>query len=451
MGNGVEALFDKNLETVINALQQGVSNQSIATLIQSFHSSEIPLLIESVPPKYRLRLWKGLSDNKEGVTLSALSEEVQSELINKMSIDELVSATRDLDLDDLADIIPNLPESALHNILLTLDINRRNHLAQVLYYAEDSAGGLMNIDIITVRADISVYTVMRYLRLLKKMPVDTDQIFVVDRNDKLLGSIFLSTLVTQDPKQDIKGIILPAENAILATTKAREVADLFAARNLISAPVISDKGQIIGRVTIDDVVDVIRTQAEHSVLSMAGLDKEDDLFAPAVESARRRILWLSINLVTAFIAVFVIGLFETTLEKKIALAILMPVVASMGGIAGMQTLILFTRGIATAKISKANIRWLFNKEIFIGVLNSIIWSLVISSVTYLWFFDFPLSLVIGFAVVINLIFATLSGVFLPLALTKLKIDPALAGGVVLTTLTDIIGFAAFLGLAALLL
>ena len=451
MGDGVENLFDKNLKTVINALQQGADNQTIAHLIQSFHSSEVALLIESVLPEYRLRLWKGLSDNKEGVTLSALSEEVQSEIINKMSIDELVSATRDLDLDDLADIIPNLPESALHNVLLTLDINRRNHLAQVLSYAEDSAGGLMDTNIITVRADVSVRSVLRYLRLLKKMPLDTDQIFVVDRKDKLLGSIYLSTLVTRDPKQDIKGIIQPAENAILATTKDKEVAALFAARNLISAPVVNDKGQIIGRVTIDDVVDVIRAQAEHSVLSMAGLDEEDDLFAPAVESARRRTLWLSINLITAFIAVFVISLFEATLEKKIALAILMPVVASMGGIAGMQTLILFTRGIATAKISKANIRWLFNKEIFIGLLNSVIWSFIIASVTYLWFFDLPLSLVIGFAVIVNLVFATLSGIFLPLILTKLKIDPALAGGVVLTTLTDVIGFAVFLGLATFLL
>ena len=226
---------------------------------------------------------------------------------------------------------------------------------------------------------------------------------------------------------------------------------LFEQRNLISAPVIDENNQLVGRITIDDVVDVIRDQAEHSVMSMVGLDEDEDVFAPVVQSTMRRSIWLGVNLVTAFIAVYFIGLFEATLQQKIALAILMPVVASMGGIAGTQTLIIVTRGIATGRVTTANIKSLINKEVAVSGLNGVIWSIVIAFVTYYWFSDVMLSVVIGLAIIVNLVVAAFSGAFLPLLLTRLKIDPALAGGVILTTITDVIGFVAFLGLAALVI
>jgi len=284
------------------------------------------------------------------------------------------------------------------------------------------------------------------------MPVDTDKVFVVDRNFNYLGSLHVSTLLTEEPEQAIMPLVgTEVSKPILANTDEAVVATLFEQRNLISAPVVDEHNQLVGRITIDDVVDVIRDQAEHSVMSMVGLDEEEDVFAPIVQSTKRRSIWLGVNLITAFIAVSFIALFEATLEQKIALAILMPVVASMGGIAGTQTLILVTRGIATGRVTAANIKSLINKEVSVGILNGICWSVVIAVATFYWFDDIGLSVVIGIAIIVNLIIAAFFGAFLPLLLTKLKIDPALAGGVILTTITDVIGFVAFLGLAALVL
>jgi len=368
-----------------------------------------------------------------------------------LDVDAIVTAAEGLDMDDLADIVPNLPESALHNLLLTLDHKHRDNLKHVLSYPEDSAGGLMNIDIITVRDDVNVRTVIRYLRLLKKMPNDTDKVFVVDRSYKYIGSIHISTLLTNEAEQNIGPLINKTLKPISANMPEKEVAHLFEQRNLISAPVIDEDNQLIGRITIDDVVDVIRDEAEHSVMSMAGLDEEEDVFAPVMQSSKRRSVWLGVNLITVFIAVFFIGLFEATLQERIALAILMPVVASMGGIAGTQTLILVTRGIATGRVTHSNLKVLMNKEVAIGFLNGMLWSVVIGVATYLWFADLLLSLVIALAIIVNLIFAAFSGAFLPSLLIKFKIDPALAGGVILTTITDVIGFVAFLGMASMVI
>jgi magnesium transporter len=276
-------------------------------------------------------------------------------------------------------------------------------------------------------------------------------VFVVDRAYKYLGSIHISTLLTNEAEQNINPLINKTLKPISADMSEKEVAHLFEQRNLISAPVIDENNQLIGRITIDDVVDVIRDEAEHSVMSMAGLDEEEDVFAPVMQSSKRRSVWLGVNLITVFIAVFFIGLFEATLQEKIALAILMPVVASMGGIAGTQTLILVTRGIATGRVTTSNLKVLMNKEVAIGFLNGIVWSVVIALATYFWFEDVMLSLVIALAVIVNLIFAAFSGAFLPSLLIKFKIDPALAGGVILTTITDVIGFVAFLGLASLVI
>ncbi|SMN13181.1 Mg/Co/Ni transporter MgtE / CBS domain [Bathymodiolus heckerae thiotrophic gill symbiont] len=417
--------------------------------LSDLHTAEIARLLEAIPPKDRAQLWANIDTGTQGDILKDLSEKVRAQLLSEMAVDSIVEALEVLDMDDLADIVPDLPESALHNLLLTLDYKHRDHLKRVLSYPEDSAGGLMNIDIITVRDDVTVRTVIRYLRLLKEMPIDTDQVFVVDRAYKYLGSIHISTLLTNEAEQHIAPLINKNLHPIVADMPENEVANLFERRDLISAPVVDKNKQLIGRITIDDVVDVIRDEAEHSVMSMAGLDEEEDVFAPVMQSTKRRSIWLGVNLITVFIAVFFIGLFEATLQEKIALAILMPVVASMGGIAGTQTLILVTRGIATGRVTTSNLKVLMNKEVAIGFLNGIVWSLVISAATYAWFADFTLSLVIALAVIVNLIFAAFAGAILPSLLHKFKIDPALAGGVILTTITDVIGFVAFLGLATL--
>ncbi len=443
--------FEKCLQNLMTALEASNHEEAIEQL-KDLHPGEIALLLEAIKPKDRSVIWPGIKASIQGEVLKEVNEDVQSQLIDEMSVDDLVKATENLDTDDLADIVPNLPESAVHSLLLTLDYKHREHLNKVLEYPEDSAGGLMNTDFITVRPDVTISAVIRYLRLLKEMPVDTDQVFVVDRNFTYLGSLLISTILTEEPEQVIMSLInSDFSKPIHADTDEAEVALLFEQRNLISAPVIDENNQLVGRITIDDVVDVIRDQAEHSVMSMVGLDEDEDVFAPIIQSTMRRSIWLGVNLVTAFIAVYFIGLFEATLQQKIALAILMPVVASMGGIAGTQTLIIVTRGIATGRVTTANIKSLINKEVAVSGLNGIIWSIVIALATYYWFSDIVLSLVIGLAIIVNLVVAAFSGAFLPLLLTKLKIDPALAGGVILTTITDVIGFVAFLGLASLVI
>jgi len=441
--------FEVSLKNLMFALE--ASNHDEAKhQIKELHPGEIARLLEAIQPKDRTVIWPGIEISMQGEVLKEVNEDVQSQLIGEMSVDDLVKATEKLDTDDLADIVPNLPESAVHSLLLTLDFKHRERLNTILSYPEDSAGGLMNTDFITVRPDVTIRTVIRYLRLLKEMPLDTDQIFVVDRDFNYLGSLLITTLLTEEPEQIVNSLInSDASKPINADTDETEVALLFEQRNLISAPVIDENNQLVGRITIDDVVDVIRDQAEHSVMSMVGLDEDEDVFAPIFQSSKRRSLWLGVNLITAFIAVYFIGLFEATLQQKIALAILMPVVASMGGIAGTQTLIIVTRGIATGRVTSANIKTLISKEVAVSGLNGIIWSIVIGLITYYWFSDLLLSLIIALAIITNLLVAAFSGAFLPLALTKLKIDPALAGGVILTTITDVIGFVAFLGLAAL--
>ena len=441
--------FEVSLQNLMLSLESSDYDEA-KTQIKEVHPAEIARLLEAIQPKDRSILWPDIDILIQGEILKEVNEDVQSQLIGEMTVDDLVKATEKLDSDDLADLVPNLPESAVHSLLLTLDFKHREHLNKILSYPEDSAGGLMNTDFITVRPDVTIRAVIRYLRLLKEMPVDTDQVFVVDRNFNYLGSLLITTILTEEPGQTIQNLINSDHSKpISAETDETEVALLFEERNLISAPVIDENNQLVGRITIDDVVDVIRDQAEHSVMSMVGLDEDEDVFAPILLSSRRRSVWLGVNLITAFIAVYFIGLFEATLQQKIALAILMPVVASMGGIAGTQTLIIVTRGIATGRVSAANIRLLINKEVAVSLLNGFIWSIVIGLITFYWFSDLLLSFIIALAIIVNLVVAAFSGAFLPLMLTRLKIDPALAGGVILTTITDVIGFVAFLGLAAL--
>jgi magnesium transporter len=392
-----------------------------------------------------------VESDRAGRILVHLHEEVRTRLALAMDREDLITAARSLDLDDLVDLIQDLPKEAGRDLLHAMDQREREQLESMLSYPEDSAGGLMNTDQITVRAGLRVGTVLRYLRLLEDLPDHTDKVMVVDRQNRYQGVLRARRLLTSRPELKVKEVMDEAFPAIPADLPSHDVARRFEDLDLISAPVVDADGRLLGRITIDDVVDVIREESERSLMNMAGLDEESDMFAPVLTSTRRRAVWLGINLVTAFMAAWVIGLFEGTLEKVVALAVLMPIVASMGGIAGSQTLTLVIRGLALGHVERGNAPVLLWKEIGIGVLNGLIWALVVAVLAIVWFGNWEIGGIIAAAILLNLLCAALAGVAIPLLLRRMGIDPALAGSVILTTVTDVVGFFAFLGLATLLL
>ena len=339
----------------------------------------------------------------------------------------------------------------MHQVVRAMSNQDRRRLQSVMSYDEDSAGGLMNPDMVTIRPNVDLGVVLRYLRQRSELPANTDKLFVVDRDDRYLGILNISDLLTTNSKESVSNTMITDQKALLPTLSANEVALFFEDYNLVSAPVVDEDNRLLGRITVDDVVDVIRDEADRSLLSLAGLDEDDDMFAPVTRSAKRRAVWLGINLFTAFLAAWVIGIFAATIEQVVALAVLMPIVASMGGIAGSQTLMLVIRGIALNQIGTTNARWLLWKELAVGSLNGILWACVVAAITGFWFQSQSLGLLIGVALVINLIVAALAGATIPLTLKKMNIDPAIAGGVILTTVTDVIGFFSFLGLATVFL
>ena len=331
-----------------------------------------------------------------------------------------------------------------------MDEQDRQRVEEVLSYPEDTAGGLMNTDTITVRPDISIDVVLRYLRRHRNLPPMTDSLIVVSRPPtEFIGMLPITKMLVSNLAATVREVMDTDIEPIPVTLSDTKVATLFERYDLISAPVVSEEGRLLGRITIDDVVDVIREDADHSLMSMAGLDEDEDTFAPILKTTRRRAVWLGINLLTAFTASAVIGLFEATIEKVVALAVLMPIVASMGGIAGSQTLTLVIRGMAVGQISGANVGWLLNREFIAGALNGLLWAVVVASAATLWFSDIMIGAIIAAALIINLIAAALGGTVLPLFLKSRNIDPALAGSVILTTVTDVVGFMAFLGLATI--
>jgi magnesium transporter len=435
----------------VSGLLQGGTVPEARRMLNALHPAEIADLLESFPVAERKLLWELVEEDNGGEVLLQVNDEVRSGLIEEMDEAELLAATSGMDVDDLADFMQDLPKTLTGAILRSMDNQNRQRLEAVLAYPEDSAGGLMNTDTVTVRPDVSLDVVMRYLRMRGSVPELTDHLFVVSRFDHFLGVLRVSDLLTCDPASPVAEVLDTEAVAIAADKPAREVAKMFEDRDLISAPVLDERGRLIGRITVDDVVDVIRDEAERSILTMAGLGDEADLFAPIWSSTRRRALWLGINLLTALLAAYVIGLFEGTIQQVVALAVLMPVVASMGGIAGTQTLTLVTRALALGQVASRNTRALLLKELGIGVLNGLMWAAILAGIAVVWFGEPAIGAIIAAAMVINLFIAGLSGVGVPLLLKRLGVDPALAGGVVVTTVTDVVGFMAFLGLATIFL
>ncbi len=439
-----------NLDLLRQRLEGG-RMRAARVMANNLHASELARLLESLPRKKRAMLWEILDPGKEGDILVELSDEVRDSLIEGMATEELIAAAEGMEVDDLADLLVDLPEAVTQEVLQSMNLQDRDRVRQVLAYDEESAGGLMNVDIVTVRSDVTLEVVARYLRAVGTMPDGTDSIFVVSRDNTYIGSLFLSRLLTNDPDEMVANVMSTDVMPIPAHTSSTQVVWEFENRDLLSAPVVDDDFRVLGRITIDDVVDVIRDEAEHSLMSAAGLGEEDDMFAPVFKSAARRALWLGVNLGTAFLAAAVVDLFQTTVDKIVLLAVLMPVVPSMGGVAGTQSLTIITRAIALGQINRDNAIGILRKELMVGMLNGVGWAIVVSMVTLWWFNDWRIGGIIGVAMIINLFVAALAGFSIPLILKRLKVDPALAGGVVLTTVTDVIGYSAFLGLGAALL
>jgi magnesium transporter len=444
------AAKETRLQSLRAALDEGTV-RSAQRMLNGLHPAEIALLLESLPPDRREIVWELIDPDLEGDVLVELNENVRSLLIRSMDTAELVAATEGMEVDDLADLMAGLPEKVMQQLLRSMDQQDRERLSRVLSWPEDSAGGLMNTDAVSVRGDVTLEVVQRYLRMRGELPDKTDRLFVVDRGDRFLGTLALASILTQDPERSVLASIDPEAPRIAPELPAHEVAQLFKARDLVSAPVVDSDGRLLGRITIDDVVDVISEEAAHEVMSMAGLRDEEDVFAGIIPSTRRRIVWLGINLLTAFLAAAVVREFEGTISKVAALAALMPIVASMGGIAGTQTVTLIIRGLALGKVEWANARWLLFKEVAVGGINGLAAALVVGAATIAWFGAWQLAVIIAAAMLTNLLAAAAVGVLVPLTLRRMDIDPALAAGVILTTFTDCIGFATLLGLGALFL
>ncbi len=431
----------------------------VRTMLNQLPAADVAHMLESTPPKERKVLWRLVDSEREGEVLQFLNEDLLKAFVDEMEPAELAAATAKLDTDDLADILGDLPDKITQEVMASMGSQDRSRIEQALQYPEDTAGGLMNTDTITVRPAVTIEVVLRYLRMQKELPQNTDSIYVVDTQDKLIGTVYLSTLITSQPDQMVDEVVDAAIEAIPVALPDTDVASLFERHDIVSAPVVDEKGRLLGRITIDDVLDVIIEDADHSLMSMAGLDENDDTFAPVVTSAKRRALWLGINLLTVITAASFIGIFEENIQTVATLAVLLPIVASMGGVAGTQSLTLVIRGMSIGHISSNNFRWLVFKELGVSLLNGFAWAAIIGLCAYWWYshsenysgIALGLGLSVGGAMMINLIAGTLFGAVLPMILTKMDIDPALSGGVILTTVTDLIGFLSVLGLATLLI
>jgi magnesium transporter len=450
MPNTFEAKSSNNqLHDINEALGSGQTDLA-KEMLHQLQPCDVALLLESSRSRNRLDIWQLIQPDLYSDVLEELSDDVRNGIIRKMLPGKVADALEEMDTDNLVDTLRGLPQEVAKNLLAAMDEQDRSRAELGLSYGDETAGFIMNTDAISLRQGINVDVILRYLRLKGDMPEHTDTLYVVDRNDKLMGGVALTRLITAAADTPIESLIKNSE-AIPANMMDNEVASLFERYNWLSAPVVDEDNKLLGRITIDDVVDIIREDAEHSMMSMAGLDDEEDTFAPVVKSTQRRSIWLGVNLLTALMAAAVSDLFEATLSQLAVLAILNTIVPSMGGVAGNQTLTLVIRGMALGHVNSANARWLISKELAIGFLNGVIWSVLIASVIAIWKQDLMLGAVIAFAMLINMIAAGLAGASLPIIMKKLKIDPALAGSVILTTITDVVGIFAFLGSATWLL
>ncbi|MEM8593559.1 MAG: magnesium transporter [Pseudomonadota bacterium] len=423
--------------------------KSLQGMLNDLSPNHIAHLLESSPPKLRENLWTLIHEEHHGEIISHLNEDIQTDFLQGKNAQELAELTSNLDSDDIADILQHLPDAIIPQVLASMGKQNRQRIESIIHYDEDSAGGLMNLDTICIRPRLTLEVVHQYLRQLGDMPASTDSLFVINRRNQFVGLLPVSAILTSDPDKTVEELMDTDIKSIEASMSASETARLFERYDWISAPVVSTDGMLLGRITIDDIVDVIRDDADHSLLSMAGLDEYQDTFSPVIKTSLDRAIWLGLNLLTAFFAASTIKLFEDTIEKVVALAVLLPIVAGMGGVAGSQSLTVIIRGMALGQVVPQNRRWLMQREALAGLLNGLIWGIAAAAITALWFNDLNMALIIALAIIINLLVAALSGTYLPILFKRLNIDPALASSMALTTITDVVGFASFLGLATL--
>ncbi|USH02781.1 magnesium transporter [Grimontia kaedaensis] len=440
----------QTLQEVSRALENGMFVH-VRRMLEDMEPEDIAHLLEASPPKSRLVLWQLTDPEEQGEILEELSEDVKDGIMVRMQPEQLAAATEGMDTDDVAYLLRSLPDNVSQDVLSQMDAQDRARVEQALAYPEETAGGMMNTDVVTIRSDVTVDVVLRYLRMKGELPEATDALYVVDENSRLIGELPITVLLTSQPDTEVLEVMEDVDDAIPVDMSDSDVASLFERRNWVSAPVVDEEHQLVGRITIDDVVDIIREDAEHSMMSMAGLDDEEDTFAPVLKSARSRSIWLGANVLAALAAASVSNLFENTLDQMAAIAVLMTIVPSMGGVAGNQTVALVIRGLAVGHIGDSNTRWLLNKEALVGLLNGVLWACIIGGVVVLWKGNLMLGGIIAAAMLTNLVVAGVAGVTVPILLKKMKVDPALAGGMALTTITDMVGLSVFLGLATLLL
>lgn len=441
-------------DNLLGELRQDIASGDALALrkcLSELHPAEISQLIESVPASEREIIWQQLPEEIAGDVLAELGEVARTTLTQELTTEAVVAAVETLEIPELAEVIDELPEDLGDLILESLSREDRELVIEALAYPDEAIARLVNPDVVAVRADVTLEVVQRYLRRRQSLPDNTDGLMVIDREGVYLGKLSYSSLLTNEPSRLVHEVMQAGADKVGMETPKEQVAALFERRDLVAVAVVDDAGRLVGMVTVDDVLDLVLKQADQRLLNMAGLNEDEDLFASVLPSSRRRAVWLGVNLLTAFLAAWVIGLFEETLEKIVALAVLMPVVASMGGIAGSQTLTLAIRGLALGQIGRANVHWLISKELGVGLLNGLLWALVVGLVAYVWFQEIGIGLVIAAAITLNLLVAALCGVAIPLLLDKLGMDPALSGAVILTTVTDVVGFLSFLGLATLYL
>lgn len=421
----------------------------IQRILSKMDSHEIAHCLESTPSEQRKVIWSIIDKSNEADVLSELGEEIQQDLFDEISNEELLDLVQNLELDEMVDILQNLPQQRISFLLSKMTKIDRERVEMVLEYPEDSAGGLLNNDIISVQQDSSLNLVLEYLRSIGDIPENTDKLFVVSKNNNFIGELKISKIISSNPELKVSDVMNDKPHSFMVNESDKEVSKFFEQNDLISAAVVNDKNELIGRITIDDVVDVIIEDADQNFLSMAGI--AEDTFSPPARAARRRIVWLGLNLITAFVAALAINIFQDAIDKIVYLAVLMPIVASMGGVAATQTLTIVLRGLTLEQISNSNLGWLFKRELAVAILNGIILSLIISLVTYVWFNQLILSALIAAAMIINLLSSVVAGVFVPIILRRLNQDPAIAGSVIVTTVTDVVGFVSFLGLATIFL
>jgi len=421
----------------------------IQRILSKMDSHEIAHCLESTPSEQRKVIWSIIDKSNEADVLSELGEEIQQDLFDEISNEELLDLVQNLELDEMVDILQNLPQQRISFLLSKMTKIDRERVEMVLEYPEDSAGGLLNNDIISVQQDSTLNLVLEYLRSIGDIPENTDKLFVVSKNNNFIGELKISKIISSNPELKVSDVMNDKPHSFMVNESDKEVSKFFEQNDLISAAVVNDKNELIGRITIDDVVDVIIEDADQNFLSMAGI--AEDTFSPPARAARRRIVWLGLNLITAFVAALAINIFQDAIDKIVYLAVLMPIVASMGGVAATQTLTIVLRGLTLEQISSSNLGWLFKRELAVAILNGIILSLIISLVTYVWFNQLILSALIAAAMIINLLSSVVAGVFVPIILRRLNQDPAIAGSVIVTTVTDVVGFVSFLGLATIFL